>query len=114
MTRGTLLYVFARAPEAGRVKTRLIPSLGGAGAAALHVALLDDTLAASRDVAERRVLAVAGDPHQPSLVDLAVRESVELTAQCEGDLGARMAGAMVAGLDTGAERVAIIGSDAPL
>lgn len=38
------VVVFARAPSPGKVKTRLIPLLGAAGAAALHAALLEDTL----------------------------------------------------------------------
>ncbi len=38
------VVVFARAPAPGKVKTRLIPSLGAEGAAALHAALLQDTL----------------------------------------------------------------------
>ena len=40
----TALLVFARAPEPGRVKTRLVPLLGEKGAARLHARLVKRTL----------------------------------------------------------------------
>ena len=40
MNAGTALIVFAKAPVAGLAKTRLIPALGAAGAAALAERLL--------------------------------------------------------------------------
>lgn len=110
----TLLYVFARAPEPGRVKTRLIPAVGAAGAARLHEAFVDDVCARTRGAAARRVLSVAGDPAHPALVALAAREGMAIEPQGEGDLGARMRGAIEAGLAGGAERVAIVGGDVPL
>ena len=48
------LLLFARAPEALRVKTRLEPSVGTAGAAALYRAFLED---AARSFAQRFQLA---------------------------------------------------------
>jgi uncharacterized protein len=44
MARCPAIAVFARSPVPGKVKTRLIPSLGGEGAARLHQALLSDTV----------------------------------------------------------------------
>ena len=41
---GTALIVFAKAPVAGRAKTRLIPALGAEGAAALAARLLDHAM----------------------------------------------------------------------
>jgi uncharacterized protein len=43
----TALIVFARAPVAGQAKTRLIPALGAAGAAALAERLLELALGAA-------------------------------------------------------------------
>ena len=40
----TALIVFARAPEPGRVKTRLVPLLGAAGAARLHARMVERAL----------------------------------------------------------------------
>ena len=41
----TRIVIFAKAPVAGRVKTRLIPVLGEAGAARLAQRMLADTVA---------------------------------------------------------------------
>jgi hypothetical protein len=112
MNPALLLYIFARAPEPGRSKTRLIPRLGAAAAAALHAAMIDDVLRMSRDVGARRVLAAADRPDHPFLIEMAAREAIPLVPQSEGDLGARMAAAIAAGL-TEAQRVCIIGSDSP-
>ena len=60
----TALLVIAKAPVAGRVKTRLTPPCSPADAAGLAAAALADTLAAvarSRRAA-RRVLVLDGEP----------------------------------------------------
>ena len=106
------LYVFARAPAAGRVKTRLIPRLGAAGAAALLAAFVDDVCALSSTVAERRVLSVAGSIEDAHLQFVAAREGMQVLPQSDGDLGDRMAHAIRDGLQDAA-RVCVIGSDSP-
>jgi uncharacterized protein len=60
----TALLVIAKAPVAGRVKTRLTPPCTPAGAAALAAAALADTLAAAARTQRptRRVLVLDGDP----------------------------------------------------
>ncbi|MSP61542.1 MAG: glycosyltransferase [Myxococcales bacterium] len=110
---GTTLFVFARAPEPGRVKTRLIPAVGAEVAALLHAAFLDDVCRLTRGLAERRVLAVAGPIDHPHLVAVAAREGIECVAQVEGDLGARMEFALHGALAAGAHRAVVIGSDSP-
>ena len=42
------LIIFMRYPEAGRVKTRLIPAVGGEGAAGIHRQLAGRTVVTSR------------------------------------------------------------------
>ena len=106
-----LLCVFARAPEPGRVKTRL--GLDGQAAAALHLALCDDTCRLTRGLAARRQLAVASDATDRSLVALAEREGMDVMAQRGEDLGERLHAAIDEGLRDGADRVVVIGSDAP-
>jgi rSAM/selenodomain-associated transferase 1 len=44
----TAILVFAKAPQPGRAKTRLIPKLGAAGAARLHARLIARTLRTAR------------------------------------------------------------------
>jgi len=59
----TCLLVIAKAPEPGRVKTRLCPPLTPEQAAELAEAALRDTLAAVlASPARRRVLVLAGEP----------------------------------------------------
>ncbi len=99
--------VFAREPVLGRVKTRLARAVGDEAALALHRAFLADVIALAHGVAERTVLAVAGDPNHRELAGL----SLERVAQSDGDLGARMDRAIRDSLSYGP--VCIIGSDSP-
>lgn len=105
--------VFARAPVPGEVKTRLVPALGGEGAAALHRALvtraLETAIAADLGPVE---LWCAPDARDPFFRSCAERFPVNLIAQHEGDLGERMRLAFETMLGTSA-RALLIGSDIP-
>jgi rSAM/selenodomain-associated transferase 1 len=82
------LIVIAKAPVAGRSKTRLCPPCTPAEAAALAEAALRDTLAAvAATPAARRVVALEGEPG-PWL-----GEGFEVIAQRGEGLGARLAAA---------------------
>ena len=75
------IAVFARAPVAGQVKTRLIPLLGADGAAALQRRLIERTLATARAVDGARVtLWVAGEPAHPFVEQMAARFGVAPTS----------------------------------
>jgi len=80
--------IFARAPSAGRAKTRLIPLLGARGAAEFHAALISDTLRKVNVLAGRvsRYLFLAGReiPVTESLLDYT------LVRQRGPNLGARL------------------------
>lgn len=111
--RATRIIVFARAPIAGEVKTRLIPALGAAGAARLANIMLAQTLRAAIDSAVGPVelcLSGGGPAWQPA--PGTVPEGVCLTAQGEGDLGLRMGRAAARALGQG-ERALLIGTDCP-
>jgi hypothetical protein len=101
----------AKAPRPGRVKTRLQPLLGAEGSARLAAELLAHTLAVA--VSSGFDVTVAYDP--PDAVDdigAFLRPGVAILAQCDGDLGARMAAAAAEPLSH--DRPAIlIGTDAP-
>jgi rSAM/selenodomain-associated transferase 1 len=97
--------VFAREPALGRVKTRLAKTIGAEAALTLYRAFLEDTCALTA-VAERRVLAVAGDPS--SLAELATKHEMQLEGQEGDDLGTRMANALARHAPA-----CIIGSDSP-
>jgi rSAM/selenodomain-associated transferase 1 len=85
------LIVFARAPAAGRVKTRLAPALGREGAARLHARLLEKTLRTAKAARFCRVhLYCAPHSRDPHFSDLRRRYGVRLAAQGRGGLGERM------------------------
>ncbi len=82
------VMVFARAPTPGEAKTRLIPALGAAGAAALHL----------------------GDPF---FLECERRLGASLHPQGEGDLSARMQRAFESALAR-SRRAILVGSDIPV
>lgn len=82
------IALFARYPAPGQAKTRLIPALGPQGAARVHRLLVERTLATIRASGLPFAVHCTGAP----LADFAVwLGDVELVAQGEGDLGARLA-----------------------
>lgn len=89
---GLRIIVFAKAPRPGLAKTRLIPALGAAGAAALAARMLahtlDQALASGIGVVE---LCAAPAPGDAVWEGVELPEGLVLTAQGEGDLGERMA-----------------------
>ncbi len=107
MTNNTLLIVFAKAPEPGKVKTRLMQGMSAEQAAAIYTRLLTHTLTqaigSGFDVAVWR----AGDEHH---VFWQQWPQLCYYRQAEGDLGEKMAVAIQQGLKTH-EQVLIIGSD---
>lgn len=105
--------VFAKAPQPGRVKTRLIPVLGETGAAQLQQQLIERTLRTAAAAGLGAVeLWCAPDPHDPYFSDCAKRHEITLRAQGEGDLGLRMARALESALAEGAPGL-LIGCDCP-
>jgi rSAM/selenodomain-associated transferase 1 len=107
--------VFASSPIAGQVKTRLIPTLGADGAAALHRQLVVRTLHRACAARGARVqLWIAGPPERFAQ-SLGERFQVGLHEQQGDDLGQRMAHAFAVALaGAGARgRCVLIGSDCP-
>ncbi|MBA2722792.1 MAG: TIGR04282 family arsenosugar biosynthesis glycosyltransferase [Methylibium sp.] len=107
----TRVLVFAKAPEAGRVKTRLIPVLGAQGAADLARRLLHHAVAEALAARLGPVELCAS----PALDDAAWRgtavpSAVVRSDQGEGDLGERMARAAQRALQTD-DAVLLIGTD---
>lgn len=102
--------IFARAPIAGLVKSRLIPALGAAGAARLQRRLLLRGLAVAHEAVGSRVtLWGTSEGGQRFFRALQRCCGVDLRKQPEGDLGTRMAAAFSAH----AGPLLLIGSDCP-
>jgi len=107
------VMVFARAPTPGEAKTRLIPALGEAGAAALHRRLVMHSLRAAADARIGPVeLWCTPDTRDPFFSECERRLGASLHAQGEGDLGARMQRAFESALAR-VRRAILVGSDIP-
>lgn len=117
MTTGRMrpvrIIIFAKAPQPGQAKTRLIPALGAAGAAQLAQRMLDATLnnalAANLGPVELCLTPAPGDWAWQGFV---WPPAVQLSGQGEGDLGQRLALAANRGLQQG-EPIMLIGTDCP-
>jgi rSAM/selenodomain-associated transferase 1 len=110
---GEVLLFFVRYPEAGRVKTRLIPALGAEGAAALYermAAAIAARVGALRRPGLRR-LALVGPREQRAAVGAWLGDGFVVEAQVDGDLGVRLAAAFASAFAGGARRVVAVGSD---
>lgn len=106
--RGTVI-VFVKAPQAGRVKTRLGVDIGMGRAAALFRVLTERTIAESMSGPWRVMLAV-DPPSAMSGFDALWPPRLVRMPQASGDLGARMGHAFDAAPPG---PVVIIGADAP-
>ena len=85
------ILLFAKAPVPGRVKTRLIPTLGEAGAALLAQELAETCIAAAVTSGTGPVsLWGTPDCSHPFFVRMRRRHGVTLHTQEGGDLGERM------------------------
>ncbi len=107
------IVIFAKAPVPGRVKTRLIPVLGEAGAARLAARMLDLALGKARAAAVGPVeLCMSPAPDSADWADVPLPADIETRDQGAGDLGARMARAAQRALAQG-EAVLLTGTDCP-
>lgn len=103
--------VMARAPVAGRCKTRLAKSLGAEGAKRLYEAMLRDRLAALSELTSRHVILAA--PEDDGVAAIArMAPAWEVIAQRGADLGERLANALTE-LSSRDTMVCLIDSDSP-
>ena len=107
------IVIFAKAPVPGRVKTRLIPALGEAGAARLAARTLDLALEQALEAAVGPVeLCMNPAPGAAEWAAIPLPAGIETSDQGEGDLGERMARAARRTIENG-EAVLLIGTDCP-
>jgi uncharacterized protein len=105
------VVLLTKAPQPGRVKTRLVASLGAEGAAALQARLVKHVLATVTAAGFRNV-ELHGDPASDRFLQFcAAQYRVPLIEQCAGDLGARMHHAFAGA--SGDIPTLLIGSDCP-
>jgi hypothetical protein len=109
----TLLIIFAKAPEPGYVKTRLLPFLSPEEAATLHEAFILDTLAYTADLSLQRAMACTPTPNHPFFRQCETGPPLLFIQQSGDHLGERMNRALEWGFSKGFEKVLLIGSDTP-
>jgi rSAM/selenodomain-associated transferase 1 len=107
------LLVLSKAPDPGKVKTRLIPLLGETGAASLYATMLHtciDKLTAA-DLCPVDLWCAPATDH-PFFIACRQRYGVSLQQQCAGDLGQRMDHALGTALQHSGYAV-LVGADCP-
>ena len=103
--------IFAKAPQPGLAKTRLIPALGHKGAAELARHMLNRTLASAITAKLGPVeLCVTPAQEHSAWQNIPIPDGVEISNQVEGDLGRRMAQAAQRAIEQG-QTVLLIGTD---
>lgn len=107
----TRIIIFAKAPQPGFAKTRLIPALGQDGAAKLARQMLLNTLHEAIAAEAGRVeLCVTPEINEAAWQGIQLPAGIEISGQGGGDLGARLSCAAQRGLAHG-EPVLLIGTD---
>ena len=117
MANSVVVIIFAKAPVPGEVKTRLISTLGAEHAAMLHTALTERAITTAQTTAQKSknfavALCCAPDIRHAFFQECAEDFAVELTAQGDGDLGARMLRTLNRALAE-FDKAIIIGADCP-
>jgi len=111
--RRRAVVIFARAPDLGKVKTRLAAELGEREALAIYTSLAENTVRVVAMLPQcDRVVAYTPKDAYIRMRDW-LGDGFSYEAQCDGDLGARMAHAFRSRFDENAESVLLIGTDAP-
>jgi rSAM/selenodomain-associated transferase 1 len=105
------IAVLARAAIPGAAKTRLIPAVGAAGAAALQAHLTELALRRACATQQPALLWLAGAA-DPTVTRLAKELGIEVRPQPDGDLGNRMLTALCHAQGCGRAGI-VIGTDCP-
>lgn len=111
-----LCLIFSRYPEPGLTKTRLIPALGGKGAAELQRWMTEKVVAEAGRLAAGRSglsleLAISGGDERQVVAWLG--SQLPCREQVGNDLGARLAFAFDQAFARGFQRVVVVGGDCP-
>lgn len=104
----SLLLIFIKNPELGKVKTRLAATIGNRKALRIYLKLLERTHAITQSLPCDKVVYYS-PTIQPD--DIWSQGAFQKALQREGDLGERMQDAFQTGFTQGYKKICIIGSD---
>jgi len=117
--KSSILLVFLKFPEPGRVKTRLAATVGKDTATAIYKRLVRDVMEMARSAESECDLRILFDPPEREsevrdwLQGLGSEDAppLDLAPQVSGDLGARLIAGFEAAFEQGYSKVAAIGTD---
>jgi uncharacterized protein len=107
------VVLMAKAPVAGRVKTRLCPPLAPRDAARLYACMLGDIAAEMSALSLVRRYLFLDPPDSVGAIPGSLFSSFEMFPQRGRDLGDRMRDGAATAFRHGARRVVIVGADCP-
>ena len=110
--KNTCVILFAKYPARDKAKTRLQPALGIDGAAHMARRLLLHSIEQALESDFAVELCVSPAPTDPCWQSLDLPNSLQWSAQIEGDLGMRMLAASLRVLES-FEKVILMGTDCP-
>ncbi len=105
------LIIFTRYPEAGQVKTRLIPALGEKGAALLHRRMVEHTMTRVSSLKGEVEVHFTGGSHD--LMEGWLGNQLLYRRQEGGCLGERLHNSMAEAFAENKKKVVVIGTDCP-
>jgi len=105
------VFLFAKDPRPGHVKTRLSPPLPPGAAADLAAAFVADLVSRLAPLGDVRVALPPGD--ETARLSGQLPGGVRFTSQGHGDLGEKLSRALDAGLADGAAVAFVVGADHP-
>lgn len=104
----SLLLIFAKNPDLGKVKTRLAKSIGEQKALEIYQILLNHTLEIASSInADKKVLFTQRLEKHPLLEKHEFKQGIQIGK----DLGDRMSNAVKIGFEKGYQKIVIIGAD---
>src|SRR5258708_4956764 len=110
--RDRTLVIMAKAPRAGEVKTRLVPSLSPEAVTAFYCCLLDDTLALARTLSDVEVAIMCPDTDVTELARLAGNQA-SVVAQKGNGLAAGLISVFAHFAQSHQRRTIAFNSDSP-
>lgn len=108
-----ICILMVKAPRAGEVKTRLVPPLSGAQAAALAACFAQDTVDALRRVVPDVLVAYAPADGRAALEAILPPGKLSWLEQRGADLGERLSSAFAHASALGHGPVVVVGGDSP-
>lgn len=105
------LLIFAKYPEAGKVKTRLARTVGAVEAALRYREMIETVIKKTLPLNGEYRRTLCFDPPQKENDFRQWFPSLEIKPQGDGDLGQRMSAAFQESLVNGSDRTVLIGTD---